>query len=217
MSYIHQYRHVMSGRKKDRDSSVLRRSDTEVLESACEESRRVLDYQLSVQEDIDDKALWSIRTAVLVLGLLFSAGSLGDISQFLTLPWYVHVLAGSGVSLLLLTVYFGIGSYTMTETYPGISHRQRIKSHQGSYDYEEWYADLLLNYQWSITGQKSWNERNGFYLFVTHVCLLGGTTSIVSAGAIALFLTYDSSNGIALVGGLLFPVAVVVVLLLRTK
>jgi hypothetical protein len=35
-----------------------------VLESACEESRDVLDQELSIQADIEDKAVWSVRTAV---------------------------------------------------------------------------------------------------------------------------------------------------------
>lgn len=207
----------MSRRENESSTSESRKMNTSVLESACEESREVLEYQLSVQDDIDDKAIWSVRTAVLVLGLLLSAGSLGDISQFLTYPWYVHGLAGIGVSLLLLSVYFGIGTYTMTETYPGIGHQQRIKAHQKEYDCEEWYSQLLLDYQISITGQEVWNERNGFYLFVTHVCLLAGTTAIVIAGVVSIYLTYDSNNGIALACGLFLPIAVVVVLLLRGK
>lgn len=204
----------MSGQREEPSGRPSRKPDSSVLESACDESREVLDYQLSVQEDIDDKAIWSVRTAVLVLGLLLSAGSLGGVSQFLVLPWYVHGLAGSGVTLLLLSVFFGIGTYTMTETYPGISHQQRIRAQQENYDYEEWKLHLLLNYQWSITGQEAWNERNGFYLFITHVCLLAGATVIVISGAISLFLTYDSNNGIALVSGLLFPIVAVMVLLL---
>lgn len=207
----------MSGQKKGPSTAVSQKPDTEVLESACEESREVLNHQLSVQDDIDDKAIWSVRTSVLVLGLLLSAGSLGNIPQFLTLPWYVHGLAGSGVSLLLLSVFFGIGTYTMTETYPGVSHQQRIRAHQQDYDYREWQSHLLLNYQWSIMGQEVWNEYNGFYLFITHVCLLSGTTTIVIAGTISLFLTYSTHNGTALVSGLFFPVVAVVVLLLWAK
>lgn len=191
-----------------------RTADTEVVESACEESREVLNHQLSIQEDIDDKAIWSVRTAVLVLGLLLSAGSLGNLSQFLRLPWYVHGLAGSGMSLLLLSVFFGVGTYTMTETYPGTDHQLRIGAHQGDYDYDEWQSRLLLNYQWSITGQEVWNEHNGFHLFITHVCLLMGTTATVIAGVISLFLTYNSNNGIALAGGMVLPMIGVVVLLL---
>lgn len=207
----------MSGQKEGRNTSAPRKSNTEVLESACEESREVLDHQLSIQNDIDDKAIWSVRTAVLVLGLLLSAGSLGNLSQFLTLPWYVHGLSGSGVSLLPLSVFFGIGTYTMTETYPGTSHQRRIEVHQGEYEYERWKSRLLLDYQWWITGQEAWNEYNGFYLFITHVCLLAGTTTIVVAGVISLFLSYSSNNGTALVGGLLLPVLAVGVLLLWTR
>src|SRR6056297_198841 len=111
----------MSRQGADEDTPMNEKDTTKALRSACQESREVLDYQLSVQDDIDDKAIWSVRTAVLVLGLLLSAGSLGDISQFLSFPWYVHGLAGFGIGLLLLSVYFGIGTYTMTETYPGVS------------------------------------------------------------------------------------------------
>lgn len=206
----------MPGQKRGPSTSASRKPNTEVLESACEESREVLEHQLSVQSDIDDKAIWSVRTAVLVLGLLLSAGSLGDLSQFLTLPRYVHGLAGFGVSLLLLSVFFGIGTYTMTETYPGTSHRRRMEVYQGDYEDDEWQSQLLHDYQLWITSQETWNERNGFHLFVTHVCLLGGTTTIVLAGVVSLLLSYTSGNGTAFVGGLLSPI-LVVVLLLRAK
>lgn len=189
-------------------------ADAEALESACEESQRVLDHQLSVQEDIDDKAIWTVRTAILVLGLLLSAGSLGNLTAFLNLPWYVHGLTGVGVSLLLFSVVFGIATYTMTQTYPGVSRPQTAKAYRGDYDYEQWQSELLLNYRLSITGQEAWNEYNGLYLFITHVLLLTGTTAIVIAGILSLFLTYDSNNGAALVGGLLLPVVAVAVMVL---
>jgi len=167
----------------------------------------VLDHQLSVQDDIDDKAVWSVRTAVIVVGLLLSAGSLGNVAQFVELPWYVHVLSGFGVSSLLLSIGLGIGTYTMTATYPGISHQRRIELLQGAYGDSEWHRRLLEDYQSWIAGQEAWNEQNGFYLFLTHASLLVGTTAIVAAGAISLFLTYQSYNGIALLAGLATPIA----------
>lgn len=188
-------------------------TDTEVVKSACEEAREVLDHQLSVQNDVDDKAIWSVRTSVIVIGLLLSAGSFGNLSQFLTLPWYVHGLAGFGVSSLVLTVFLGIGTYTITETSPGISHQRRMEVYQREYDEHEWPRRLLRDYQSWIVEQETWNERNGYYLFLTHLLLLIGTTAIVVAGAVALFLSYESSGGSALFVGSVFPVVAVVLLL----
>ena len=53
-------------------------SDVDVLRSACSESRAVLDEQLQKLADIGDKAIWTVRSSVLVLGLVVSAASLGD-------------------------------------------------------------------------------------------------------------------------------------------
>lgn len=164
---------------------------------------------------MDDKALWSVRSAVIVLGLLLSAGSLGNLPQFLTLPWYIHGVVGLGVVSLLFSVLFGIGTYTMTRTYPGIGHQRRIESHQGEYDRHEWYSRLLYDYQLWITGQEAWNEQNGFYLFVTHSLLLSGTAAIVLAGVISLYTMYSSASRIALVVGSSVPVLAVVLLLRR--
>jgi hypothetical protein len=187
--------------------------DLRVVKSACEESREVLDHLLAVQDDVDDKAIWSVRTAVLVIGLLLSAGTLGNLPQFLTLPWYVHGLAGFGVASLVLSVFLGIGAYTITEASPGISHQRRMEAYQRKYAEHEWQRQLLHGYQSWIDEQETWNERNGYYLFLTHLFLLAGTTSIVVVGAVALFLAYESDRGIALLVGLALPVVAVSLLL----
>jgi len=61
-------------------------SDLGVLRSACSESRAVLDEQLQKLADIGDKAIWTVRSSVLVLGLLVSAASLGDAETLRELP-----------------------------------------------------------------------------------------------------------------------------------
>lgn len=181
-------------------------SDAAVIESACSESRNVLDHQLTVQADIDDKAVWTVRTSVLVIGLLLSAGSIGNVSLFLSLPWFVHVLAGLGLGALLLSVFLGIGTYTMTQTYPGVSHRRRIEVLRGRYDSDGWRRRLLEDHHFWIAEQEAWNEQNGFYLFLAHTFLLAGTTAIVLAGITALFLTYTSYNGVFLLLGFVGPI-----------
>lgn len=78
--------------------------DIEVLRSACEESRLVLDHQLDVLGEIDDKAIWSVRTAVIVLGLVISAVSFADGSSIRTLQLPVFGFAVTGTLALVFTI-----------------------------------------------------------------------------------------------------------------
>ena len=121
-------------------------SDTETLETALIESRRTFDKSVARLEDIDDKAMRSVRTAVLLAGLVASAISLGgpeSVSQVGLLP----VLTGAaGVVSLGASTVVGIGVYAATEYPFGVQspHRPSVAGSERTYD--AWLLALLDTY-----------------------------------------------------------------------
>lgn len=161
--------------------------DLEVLRSACEESRVVLDYQLDVLGEIDEKAIWSVRTAIIVLGLLLSVGSLADGSTIRTLSSPVIGLATAGTISLLFTIWFGLLAYHWSFEAFGIGPLERQRALSGSVNEQEWLQMLLRDWypDW-IERQTVFNVYNNRILVGTHLLLSIGVTLVLSAGGLYL-------------------------------
>lgn len=170
----------------DGEESELR-ADIEVLRSACSESRLVLDHQLDVLSEIDDKAMWSVRTAVIVLGLLISAASLADGESIQSLPPRVFTLATTGTVSLVFTIWFGMVTYHWSFEEFGIGAGERAEALAGQLDERSWRIELLKSgYTAWIGRQEAFNRYNHLLLLGTHLALSIGVTLLLLAGGLYL-------------------------------
>lgn len=159
--------------------------DIQVLRDVCAEARVVLDHQLAVLGEIDDKAIWSVRTAVIVLGLLISAGSVADSASIRDLDRTVVTLAGVGTLALVFTIWFGMVTYHWSFEEEGIGPTEIAASLRSGTDERQWRQDLLRTgyFVW-IDQQSTFNEYNQRMLLITHLTLSTGISLLLAAGSL---------------------------------
>lgn len=169
------------------EPSPERAPDLAVLRSACAESRAVLDHQLAVLSDIDDKAIWSVRTAILVLGLVLSAMSIASQSRLAALPTEVTAPAVAGTGCLLATVWVGMLTYHWSFEEFGVGAEERRAVFSRPLDEPRWRLELLaLGYATWIDRQERFNTYNQRLLLATHLVLSLGVSLLLIAGGLYL-------------------------------
>lgn len=144
----------------------------DAYQTQIEEARCVLDHQIAKVRDIDDKALRTVRIAVLFLGLVFSVTQLDSSSSF------VNELTILGGSVLVVSIGFGVLTYTVSEPDlgPGPSYVDELLDSDP--DPEEWDATLLAGYGDWMEDTHEVNEENAFWLLCTQASLVIGVTLI---------------------------------------
>ncbi|USZ69496.1 hypothetical protein NGM10_07110 [Halorussus salilacus] len=159
-------------------------SATEALENAVEESRREYDKKVETMEEIDDKAMRSVRTAVILLGLVVSAISVkgpNAVGERALLPILV---GGIGVSALALSISYGIGTYSATQYPTGIGTEHRTEVTIGDYSRDEWFVNMLDEYDnWSDEIAEE-VAKNVQYLETVQFCLSFGVISLLSSSSV---------------------------------
>ncbi|USZ68920.1 hypothetical protein NGM10_04085 [Halorussus salilacus] len=162
-----------------------------------EEGRHVLEAQKSDIDDIDDKALRTVRITALLLGV----GATG-----------VRVIGTSGINKsvaalslfsFLLSLTFGVIVYNESNEVigPKASYLGRLRRNEMS---APWEADLLVQFEGWISANQTIVEFNGYLLIACQLFFVLG----VSLGAASL-LALKSLEILTLIVGLLFVVTVV--------
>lgn len=171
----------MAGDERDAEAS-----DVEVLRSACAESRAVLDDQLAELADIGDKALWTVRTSMIVLGVVVSAASLADAATLRRLHEAVPVLGLFGVCLLLTASVYGLGTYFGADRVRGISPEFRRRARNGLAEHD-WRILLLDGYDGWIEEMEVTTDRYGTHLFRAQAVFIGGVLAFVLAAGLSMW------------------------------
>lgn len=162
-------------------------SDIEALRSACEESRAVLDQEIAVLNDIDDAAVWTVRIAAILIGFVVSAASVASSQAVSPLSTTVRIVTGAGVVTLLLAIFAGIATYSISMPNPGIGHEYRAEVLNEAYTEREWRVLLLEGYQQWIAEMQQENRKHGLYLAVTQLLLLTGAILLAAAGGLTVW------------------------------
>lgn len=161
-------------------------SDVEVLRSACKESRAVLDDQLRELSDISDKALWTVRTAMIVLGVVVSAVSLGNTNAIDGgRGWFKFPLL-AGISFLLSLSVYGLGTYFGASRVSGIGADFRRRARTGQPTETEWRHDLLRGYDNWTSKMGSETDLYGTHLFRAQALFITGVCLFVCSATLSI-------------------------------
>jgi hypothetical protein len=188
----------------DLDELMEYNVEKESLQVVRKESREVLSERIRLLRDLDDKAMRTVRTSVIFIGLVISAiqvsdGSFSSVSTS-SLSFQVGV---AGVSFLILSIIIGVGTYSASEPDLGVSDGHRTDVVEGEFNEREWLLFQLGEYNEWIRNTRTMTEKNVIGL---HLTLFTAT-----AGVISLLLSVVYSMGWK-IGPLILPASSVVVI-----
>lgn len=162
------------------------KGDVEALRLAREEARLKLDHEIQLVYETDDTALRTVRTAVVILGILVSvAGVIGpkEVAVFPSVPLALSIL-GSGC--LLVSVFTGIGVLVSTDFSSGVPS-SLVTYPVFRESSETAYLETLLDSYEQWTGQMvRVQEQNGDRLLVVLAFFFLGILGISIAGGIMI-------------------------------
>lgn len=171
---------------RNRAATISKRmtDDAEADREALAGARRVYDRQITTLDSIDDKAMRTARTAVLILGFVaaaLTAGGPAALSEISTLP---VAIAFAGVLGIFGAAFVSVGIYTVTE-YP-IELRQGDLLAASRVPDEDWIAGAIGRLDRVSTEIESEIDQNARYLEYAQIFLLFGSLLLLYSTAITV-------------------------------
>ncbi|WP_152422138.1 hypothetical protein [Natrialba asiatica] len=164
------YSEVESEQETEQQPSLpeIEEYEIESLRFLCSESRDVIDHQIDDLDDIDDKALRTVRITMVVFGLLVAAAQVEGTDPIFN---RITVLGGG---LLLLSIIAGAGTYSASDLHlgPGPNYLIDVISKANTEKKERVEALRSCAY-WMYENERI-VRRNGTYLLVTQLLLVLG-------------------------------------------
>lgn len=145
--------------------------DEDTLTFFCDEARTVLDHQIEILADIDQKAMRTVRFTALLLGILFSAVNVAP--ETFEFNLWLRI----GGALLLGSLVSAVVTYTASypELGPGPAYLDDVLSQPK--DETRWRIEMLRSYADWMHENDVVNRRNGLYLLISQICLTIGLVS----------------------------------------
>lgn len=174
---------------------------TESVAVLREESREVLNHQIEVIRGIDEKAMWLVRTAVIVTSVVVSGAGIAGRS-FLAQNWAAVVFATAGIAALLFVSIWGSILFAASRVPFGPSRSMTAQLSEAGLRGGETHRVLLRGYQKWIGDARREAEANASAFtslqlgFVAAVFLLGTSGTVVGAASIT-----DTSQWMLLAAG----------------
>lgn len=151
----------------------------EALRVTRKESRTVLDKQINLLNDIDDKAMRSVRTSVIFVGIVISAIQVsGGVEEVPPADSLVFKLSAAGVGFLLISMISGIWTYSVSSANFGVSEDHRNDVLLG-YSEREWLIFVLNEYDEWIGEMEKTNTKNSVGLHTTLFSLISGLVCLL--------------------------------------
>lgn len=179
-------------------------SDVDALETTREESRVVLDHRISLQKDIDDKALRTVRLSLVLIALVVSVAQLMEPAEIDALETGTILSVSVGVLFLAVAILLGLGVYFETELPFGVADNHRLEVTSQSYSEEEWLELLLNEYSEWIGDARESNEFNSWWLGRAQASMVVGVAYLF-VSTIVLFTPITAAVaflGASLIGGI---------------
>lgn len=142
-------------------------SDIRSLRITHEEARTVLNHQISVLNDIDNKATKTVRITAVILGIVVSAPSI--IKNPNT---YINPFTEWGVVGLVLSITLGIFTYSSSSPDLGPNSKDINRLLNNKYREDKWLVLLLNSYEDWIDRTQRVNRFNGIFLTLTQMSLI---------------------------------------------
>lgn len=172
------------------DEALAEQTDIEALRIARKESRTVLDEQVSLLNDIDDKAMRSVRTAVIFVGIVISAIQVsGGVEAVPSADTWVFRFSAAGVGFLIVSMVSGILTYSVSSASFGVSRGHREDVMLG-YSEREWLIFVLNEYDEWTEEMETTNKKNSIGLHTTLFSLVSGLVCLL------LSLIHDLDYGL---------------------
>lgn len=156
-------------------------SEVEALRATREEARAILEYELRSLDELDDKAMRTVRTAVVVLGLILSVLGVTGPASVAGLPIWQFRLGALGVGFLVVAVLVGMVAATDTAVQPGPDAEFRREARTEAYTEREWLVIVLSGYDEWIETAKGATARNASRLLLAQVALVCAFLSLLAA------------------------------------
>lgn len=203
-------------RGSKQSDGVSTETHVESLEVVREESRHVLTEQLELLSDIDDKAMRSVRTALILVGLVVSAVQIsGGPDSVSNLGRAAFTAGATGVILLLCSILTGIYTYAVSDPPLGIGETHRRDVLDGGYSHHEWLRLQVSEYdEWTETAAEM-NDRNVRTLHATLWFLVGGIVSLLAATVVSAAVPLSRVVSPVFVSALVDVAVAVVLILIR--
>lgn len=126
----------------------------ETLRTTRAEAQDVLARQLETLDDVDDKAMRTVRITLVVLSILVSATAFRVSRQF------VNAFTVLGMASLVLAVLIGLWTYGSSSLEIGTSREYVAEVLEAPYSEKEWLAVLLAGYHEWIEDVSRLNATN---------------------------------------------------------
>jgi len=146
-------------------------SNIRSLRITHEEARTVLDHQISILNDIDNKATRTVRITAVILGILVSAPSVIENPNT-----YVNPFTKWGVIGLVLSISLGMFTYSSSSPDLGPNSNDINRMLDEKYREDEWLVILLNSYEDWIDRTQQVNQFNGVFLVLTQLSLVTSLT-----------------------------------------
>lgn len=161
-------------------------SNIRSLRVTHEEARTVLDHQISILNDIDNKATKTVRITAVILGIVVSAPSV--IQNPLN---FVNQFTKWGVVGLVLSICLGMFTYSSSSPDLGPNPADINRMLDNKYREDEWLVLLLDSYQDWIDRTQQVNRFNGVFLALSQLSLITSLALLAWGVKKALEITFN--------------------------
>lgn len=152
--------------------SMPEEHDLDSLYVAQDEARAVLDHQIQMFSDVDDKAAITFRLNAILLGLILTAASFVSQSEILELAIYINPFTVSAVIALIVSFVFAVMTFMGTEISTGVGPTGISRLMENRYTETEWLILLLRSEGEWMQANEARQSRNADYLFYSHGTLI---------------------------------------------
>lgn len=156
----------------------------DTLQEALVGARRMYDRQVSTLENIDDVAMRTVRTAVLLLGFVASALTVAGPAALAGISPFSAAFATMGVLALFGAAFVGVGTFSVTRYRLELTHGHLSAAE--TLPYNEWAQSALIELETAIGDLNEQIEQNSEYVEIAQGLMLFGSLSLLYATGLVI-------------------------------